>query len=146
MEGLQSLVDGKPGEIDPRRAVGSTSSVLNDKRGGGTYEVFSPIRTDDEILAQDVYESSVHCWSDVVELGDERVFEPIDETFTQEDDDGWAEDRLEESERRKGGEGEGERYGEEREEGGGRGRGQLNEVAKGDDEEHQGELESLDDI
>ena len=39
-----------------------------------------------QIFAEDVDEAAVYCRSDVVELGDEGMFEPIDQHLGEEDD------------------------------------------------------------
>lgn len=47
--------------------------------------------TTDQIFTKDIDKPSVNGWSDVIELGNEGVFQPIDCTFTQEDYDRWRE-------------------------------------------------------
>lgn len=113
-------------------------SFVRGRRRGGTYLGFTATLANDEILAQHVDEPPIHRWSNVIKLGDERMLEPVDDAFAEEDDDRWAEDGLEEGESGHGGEdeGEGEGGGEEGEEGGSGGGGEFDEVAEGDDEEH----------
>ena len=53
-----------------------------------------------KVFAEDIDESSVHSWADVVELGNEGMLEPIDKALGNEDDDGKTKDGLQERKRR----------------------------------------------
>lgn len=99
-----------------------------------------------QVLAQDVDEPAIDARADVVELGDEGVFEPVDGALGAEDDDGGGEGLVQEGQER--GEGERRRRGEVGREGEGE-RGERrarDEVAERDDEEHEAQLEPLDDV